>query len=164
MIWFLYLLSSSSSLTPSCFFSSLFFPPLLSLFSSAAPWLFWDRVSLFSPGWPQNYSSPVSISQILGLQSCVNIPILNPRICFVSFSNREEHESTEVSWRAVWKSVTTVFKGCTQYASLLVSTQHFLVIMDYVPFKTINQSKSHPLPSFLSGILSLWWGSNRYAW
>jgi hypothetical protein len=35
--------------------------------------LFWDRVSLCSPGWPLTHSS-ASVSQELGLQVCTTIP------------------------------------------------------------------------------------------
>lgn len=153
-MWFS-LLSSYSPLPPPSLFSSLFLPPLLSPSSSATP-CYSEVGSHFAVQAGLKISFPVSISQILGLQTCGNIPILNPRICFVSSTNREEHKSAEASWRVVWKSVSTVFKRFAYYASFLRSTQHFLVIMDYVPFKTASQSKSHPLPSFLSGVLPLW--------
>jgi hypothetical protein len=32
--------------------------------------IFWDRVSLCHPGWPQTLHPPVSTSQVLGLQAC----------------------------------------------------------------------------------------------
>lgn len=52
----------------SCFYYKLFIDWAI---SSA---LFWDRTSLFSPGWPQTGNYPLSASSVLGLQMWVTTP------------------------------------------------------------------------------------------
>jgi hypothetical protein len=35
---------------------------------------FWDKVLLYSSGWPQIYDPTVSVSWVLGLQACSTMP------------------------------------------------------------------------------------------
>jgi hypothetical protein len=36
--------------------------------------LFWDRDSLYSPGWPPTHDLSTSASQVLQLQACASTP------------------------------------------------------------------------------------------
>lgn len=67
------------------------------------PSLFWERVSLWGPEWPQTCNPPALVSQVLRLQVCIVknnfYANLNPNFCWVLEKiNRLVLKSTETKW------------------------------------------------------------------
>lgn len=87
------LLGSTNSPSQISWLSHIFSPLILSCFV-----VFWDRVSLCGPGWPETQRDlPASTSQIQGLKSCTTM---------TSFLTSFLMSTWYVLWRFVWKSMS----------------------------------------------------------
>ena len=80
--------------------------------------VFWDRVSLYSPGYPGTHfveqaglelrNQPASASQVLGLKACTTMPIWFEFFIWLFFSRKREKEDMEMEqWesRRIWEEI-----------------------------------------------------------